>query len=367
MNSEETRSSLEPEIRAEGADPTQRCEQGSGSFFLGNDGRLRSGWRVAAFLVAFIFLIQLLLPIVLIAAICVVVTMTGGQAGLKEFLNGSLQGAALQQGMALVLTPAALLLAWPFRRWLDRRSYRSMGFWWDRSTGIDLFLGLVMGSALVMLLTGAFLLSGLYLWKGTVAFGSELALRMLLAVAGLAAAAMLEELVFRAYVQSNLTESIGPVWALAISSLGFAVMHGANPNVTLFGLINLFAAGVLLGLVYHRFRSIWAVWTMHFAWNFTMGPLLGVPVSGVTMASICRVELADPNTLARPDWWVLTGGPFGLEGGLGATVVMGLFILGLAVWKGRPARPAEPIGRRAEEAAEAGGEAPPEAPPVSGP
>jgi membrane protease YdiL (CAAX protease family) len=336
----------EPQVPTEPA----TAEDAVGGFFrfvfLDADRRLRSGWRVAAFFLSFILVIHLVLPFVLLAVTCVLVVAARGQAALGEFLGKSLHGAAFQQGLALVLTPATLLLVWPFRRWLDRRSYRSMGFWCDGKTAPDLFLGVVMGSALVMLLAGSFLLTGLYRWGGTSPAGAELAWRMLLAVAGLGAAAMLEELVFRAYMQSNLTESIGPVWSLVITNVAFALLHGANPNITLLALVNLFVAGVLLGMVYHRFRSIWAVWTMHFAWNFTMGPLLGVPVSGLSMASVCKMKLADLGTVENPDWWLLTGGPFGFEGGLAATLVMTLAIVALVIWKGRPERPPETIPRR---------------------
>jgi hypothetical protein len=91
---------------------------------------------------------------------------------------------------------------------------------------------------------------------------------------------------------------------------------------------------------------------MHFAWNFTMGPVLGVPVSGLTMASIGRMELADPNVIPSSDWWALTGGPFGFEGGLGSTLVMVVFISGLVCWRGRRERPPEIIPRRPKKSAE---------------
>jgi membrane protease YdiL (CAAX protease family) len=315
-----------------------------GGGFIGPDGRLRSGWRVVAFLLVFVLVVHVALPIPIVVVVAVFGALTRGPHALQGFLTEVTRGGVFQQTMALFMTPATLLLIWPFRRWLDRRSYRSLGFWLDGRTAIDLFLGLVAGAALVMVMAGSALLAGMYEWGGISPPGGGLAGRMLLALFGLGAAALLEEVVFRAYVQNNLTESVGPVWAIALAGLGFAIMHCANPNVTLLAGINLFLAGVLLGLVYHRFRSIWAAWSMHFAWNFTMGPLLGVPVSGLKMASLMRMSPADPLTAESTDWWVLTGGPFGFEGGLAATAVMALFIAGLGLaWRGRPPRPVEPL------------------------
>ncbi len=108
---------------------------------------------------------------------------------------------------------------------------------------------------------------------------------------GFAVAALNEEIIFRGYVQRALDEGVGAVYAIVVSSVMFAIVHCRNPNVTLLAIVNLFLAGVLLGMVYHRFRSIWAVWAMHFAWNFTMAPMLGVPVSGLDTPSVMKVEL----------------------------------------------------------------------------
>ncbi|HZB44358.1 MAG TPA: hypothetical protein VE360_03915, partial [Pyrinomonadaceae bacterium] len=75
-----------------------------------------------------------------------------------------------------------------------------------------------------------------------------------------------------------------------------------------------------------RTRSLWFAFGLHWSWNWTMGALLGLPVSGI------RDITPDPllrATDAGPAW--LTGGPYGPEGGLAATLA--LVVSTLFVWK----------------------------------
>ncbi len=309
--------------------------------FVGEDGRLRSGWRVAAFFFGFV-IVQVGCQIAFSVTLVLGLMMSMGEEGL-EMAATIEQRPEVHFVSAVVTLPLLMVLMWFFRRYLDKRTFRSLGFWWDRTAAFDLPLGLLMGAGLIGASALLAIAAGLYAWGAPAASPSALLLagEMSLMVVGLLAAALIEEIVCRAYMQRNLTESIGPVWSIAIVSAVFALLHGANPNVTGLALINLFGAGVLLGLVYHRFRSIWAVWTMHFAWNFTMGPVLGVPVSGMKTARIFELTLIDPLLAQWQDWWAVSGGPFGFEGGLVSTGVMALCITVLWLWKGRAARPAE--------------------------
>jgi membrane protease YdiL (CAAX protease family) len=319
---------------------------------------MRSGWRAAAYLGAFVLLGQLLVGGALGVALALFLLLTRKRLEPEE-LQAMLERYELGLIAALVTLPLLLAMSWLFMRFLDRRTFRSLGFWWDRKAVTDLLVGLAMGAGLVVLICAACLFGGWCAFAGRsgATSGSGLVPMLLFTFVGLAAAALNEEIVFRGYVQRNLEEGLGAVHSIAVASILFALVHALNPNVTLAAMVNLFLAGVLLGLVYLRFRSIWAVWAMHFAWNFTMGPVLGVPVSGLRTASLFRVELADPAVLDSPDWWVMTGGPFGFEGGLASTLVMVLVTGLLLLWRGRAPRPPEPhpahLARTAKLSAEA--------------
>jgi len=107
----------------------------------------------------------------------------------------------------------------------------------------------------------------------------------------------------------------------------FAAAHGRNPGLggpgAWLSLLNLFLAGLLLGLAYVRTRSLALSMGLHLAWNWTQGTLLGFQVSGTASQGLFR-----PVLQGRPDW--LTGGAFGLEGSLPCAVLCAGFCLLLA-------------------------------------
>ncbi len=137
----------------------------------------------------------------------------------------------------------------------------------------------------------------------------------------LMAAAAAEELLFRGYPFQVLVEGAGPVLAVAISSVLFAGIHAFNPAVEALAMINIFLAGVVLAVAYLRSRSLWVAIGLHWAWNWVMAAIFDLPVSGLWF------DVPGYDTLQRgPD--LLTGGAFGLEGGLLTTV----FSLPLILW-----------------------------------
>ena len=73
-------------------------------------------------------------------------------------------------------------------------------------------------------------------------------------------------------------------------------------------------AGVLLSVVYLRTRSMWAVTGLHLGWNWVMAAL-HFPVSALNEA----LPLFTLREHGAP-WW--TGGAFGPEAGLPATLVL---------------------------------------------
>ena len=105
-----------------------------------------------------------------------------------------------------------------------------------------------------------------------------------------------------------------PVVALAVSSILFGLLHALNPNLTVLGFLNLVLAGVALGVGYWATGSLWLPIAYHLSWNFVQGSLLGLPVSGVRYGGLLAV--ADWGKAPR-----LTGGAFGPEGRLLATVI----------------------------------------------
>lgn len=131
----------------------------------------------------------------------------------------------------------------------------------------------------------------------------------------LAPAAIAEELTFRGAPLILFASALGRGPATIVMAVLFALAHAANPNVTLTGLVNIGLAGVVLAMAVFSSGGLAAATGLHLGWNAGLA-WLDAPVSGIAPAT----PLIDflPGT---PAWW--TGGAFGPEGGLAATVTLG--------------------------------------------
>lgn len=132
----------------------------------------------------------------------------------------------------------------------------------------------------------------------------------------LAPAALLEEVMFRGVSQVLLARAIGRWPAILALALVFALAHAFNPNGTPLGLVNIGLAGLFLGAAFYAPGGLWTAWGAHLGWNTALAAM-DAPVSGLPFP----IPLIDYEP-GGPAW--LTGGPFGPEGGLVATVAIGL-------------------------------------------
>jgi uncharacterized protein len=163
---------------------------------------------------------------------------------------------------------------------------------------------------------------------------SRTPVRLVAVLVILVTGALAEELLFRGYPFQRLQEGIGSVGAIAVFSLMFGAVHLLNPGASIWGLINTILIGVVLSIAYLRTRALWLPWGIHFAWNATLGLLLGLPVSGLRVFNV-----AVRSTAHGPLW--LTGGSYGVEASLSGAlaVLFGLAVVGR--WPFMPLRPAE--------------------------
>jgi len=140
-----------------------------------------------------------------------------------------------------------------------------------------------------------------------------------------------QQLLLCGYIFQTIRSQAGLGVTVVVSALLFAGYHAGVFKGAWLPAVNVFAAGVLFSLAYGLTGNLWFPISIHFAWNLLLGPVLGATVSGSSQLGNGWRLLV----VSGPE--LLTGGGFGLEGGLVVTLttVMGIVALAL-VQRGRP-------------------------------
>jgi membrane protease YdiL (CAAX protease family) len=287
--------------------------------FFNRVGRLRSGWRVLIFIGVYWLLI-----------VALSATARLGFAVAHRTLGHGLGDYAENVVFRLLLLLPALAAGYFCVRLLEGLPWRALGLSAHTGWLRDLLIGSAIGIASLTVaaaiatagggLTFTFPERGALLQVGQTLIFSA----MLFVLAGLA-----EEALFRGYPLQTLVRAKFAWLAVLLTSVPFAAVHLRNPNVAAgFTFINTSLAGVWLAVAYLRTRSLWFPLGVHWAWNWALGSIYGLPVSGIT-------DLA-PHPLLHgidlgPAW--LTGGSYGIEGGLACTIT--LIVSTLFIWRTR--------------------------------
>ena len=289
----------------------------SRSFFLDDSGHLRSGWRLAFFVGAFFVCVKLLQAVVFLA----------GPAISKKSAVELLSGTAGFVIGAAILFASATLVGWACGAIFEELPFRAIGWSFHSGWLRNFAVGTAIGAA-SLLLAGIFaaVTRGLSFGIDPMAATSiEKTLTISAMVFVLAAAA--EEVVFRGYPLQTLTRAKLAWLGVLLTAVPFAAVHLNNPNsASGFTFVNTALAGIWLAIAYLRTGSLWFPLGIHWAWNWMQAAILGVPVSGINRLTPAPLLHAANQ---GPDW--LTGGAYGLEGGLACTVA--LLVSMLVVWR----------------------------------
>lgn len=275
------------------------------AIFLSTDEpRLRAGWRLA---------IHTSLLIVL--SFC---------AGIPLGLLLQIPGLEIPDGVFLALNQvveifAITLSVYLARRFLDKRSFSSLGLKLDKRTGIDIFVGIaitffMMGFIYLIEWSVGWLTFDGFAWETDgllTVLGGMLGMFVVFIFVG-----WNEELLSRGYHLQTIASGLNLFWGVVISSAIFGLLHLGNPNATWVSAAGIFFAGVFLAYGYLTTKQLWLPIGLHIGWNFFEGVVFGFPVSGLDIYRLLRI------TIDGPKLW--TGGAFGPEAGL--IVLPGLLV-----------------------------------------
>lgn len=268
--------------------------------------RPRSGWRFAAFVVAFMVAVIALSAVVYpIASI------------FKERDDTRSQAISFVLGSLTLLLPAAGI-GWLCGRLFEQLPYRALGAWFTGQWLVHFAAGCGIGAAtLLVAVLVAVTGGGLWFSFNFQAGWPSIIETLFLSFLVFAVAAASEEVLFRGYPLQTFVRS-GLGWlAVAVTAVLFGFAHANNRNVGWIALLNTTLAGIWFGAAYLKTRDLWFVWGLHLVWNWLQGSVFGVEVSGLT--DITRFPILH-ETDSGPAW--LTGGDYGIEGGIACTAAL---------------------------------------------
>ena len=174
--------------------------------------------------------------------------------------------------------------------------------------------GLVLGAAMVAVVVGVLALFGAYEFTGANRFESRFAV----AFVQMVFVGVFEEILFRGIVFRITQDWLGSWAALAVSALVFGLAHipgGAGLQATVITVV----AGAFFAAAYVLTRRLWLCIGIHIGWNYTLGFVFSIAVSGHPSQGLLD------GRLVGPEW--LTGGNYGLE----ASWITLALLLGLAL------------------------------------
>jgi membrane protease YdiL (CAAX protease family) len=202
-----------------------------------------------------------------------------------------------------ILLGVAAVIQWRRSGVSIRKGFGFSFHWWslgDFMGGFMIAFIAMIGIFLVELLLGV-----IHIW-GFVPPGSD----FLADIPNLLIYAMIEEVLFRSLLLSGLVIVLrGRKWsAILITSVLFGLAHLGNPHATPVSGIGNALGGLMYGIAFLGGKNVWLPWGLHFSWNFSQGPILGFPVSGLEMGGLFALQTTGSE--------ILSGGAYGPEAGL---------------------------------------------------
>ena len=260
-------------------------------FMSPDQPRLRAGWR-------------LLLHTILLFIFGTIIAIAAGFIGFVDESFTSI----LNQILNFIVVTGSVYVA---RRWLDKKSFESLGLKLNIQTLFDILAGIgitfvQMGFIYILMLGLGWLTFEGFAWEFdpiNVVITSVLTAFVVFIFVG-----WNEELLSRGYHLQTIASGTNLFWGVIISSGVFSLLHLGNPHTVWMSTAGLFFAGVYLAYAYIRTKQLWLSIGLHIGWNFFEGVVFGFPVSGLDIYTLTRIQVHGP------ELW--TGGAFGPEAGL---------------------------------------------------
>lgn len=293
--------------------------------FVNKFGQLRSGWKIAIVLgISYGFQVIIGIAAGLVLAITLIATGNFNieNPSLSSELSSSPIFTYLSQGIGIIVMLAAVYMA---LRLIDKKRLKDIGLINIKKGFKHLSHGLLLGAVSMTII---FIL--LLITKNIEVTNSftqpQFSWSTLTGLILFIFVGLNEELFSRGYCMMVLNQT-GKKWVpVVVSSIIFSAMHLGNPNVKILGLFNIFLVGILFAYMAVKTNNIWMPIGYHITWNYFQGNVFGFQVSGLDSTGLYGIKVLNDN--------LLTGGAFGPEAGILASLVLIAGIIVLKFYKG---------------------------------
>ena len=188
---------------------------------------------------------------------------------------------------------------------------------------LDYLTGSLIAVTLLAVIVSFCLVTGSMTFEG---LGTNIQLPMLLLLlVGYMLQSAAEEVMCRGFLMGALKGKV-PTWlAVLVSSTAFAFPHlpsimEMESKYIVVAILNLYLVAILFSLLVLRRGNLWIACGLHFAWNYVLGGIMGLTVSGGDGAAfglfLFKVEKGT----------LLNGGAYGIEASVITTVVLGMVL-----------------------------------------
>ena len=207
-----------------------------------------------------------------------------------------------------VLGSSAILLSyWIYVRLVEKRPVFELSY---GKAFHEFGTGLLIGTLMVLAVIGMAYASGTYTMTGA----KDWSMAIVLPLAQMIFVGVFEEVLCRGIVFRIVEQSLGSWAALAISAVLFGLAHVPGNGAGFLAISVMAVAGVFFSAAYMLTRRLWLCIGIHIAWNYVLGTIFSIPVSGHESNGLLLGKLSGP------EW--MTGGPYGLE-----ATIFTLFVL----------------------------------------
>lgn len=280
--------------------------------FKNEFGQVRSGYLIAsALLIVFVGQGIFMMPGATLVSIIEISKNQSDIAVETNLEEMSPLFLILTQGAGTFGGLAATLVAF---RAINKKNPNKLGI---QGPAIDMSFGLILGAGVMTIIFFILLFTDQITlindWS-TLHFSSyTLAFVVIFILTG-----FFEEMFFRGYVIQTMKERNNKRWVIyVVSAVVFGLVHITNPNVMslngIVGIVNIILVGFLFAYMFEVTKSLMLPIGFHITWNFFQGSVYGFSVSGIPPHGLFEIHIDGGNNL-------FTGGTFGIEGGLMATI-----------------------------------------------